>query len=359
MMKIFLCSTSFDLADLRALTVDRFGRKYGFIHFEDAAFPSRRGLHSHDQCIEAVKQADVVLAIVDRRYGGKYAGSQAAEFPEQTIEIKGKNITIPTSELSISWCELITAFKEGKHVITFARRRTMDEKATRRKNQDVEKFKPAHVEDSLIFDLLDWITKRPRDNWIVPFDTAVDYLSKLEKWLDVADGGLVPPVAPVVPIASRRKPITIVVEGQMDAEVVKAVASKLLLSRPLDVVVAGGKGQLLGNLKRYATAFQDSAGIVVLVDSDTVDPGELEIQKAQIRQIVAESARPDIRTVFAVPVIESWFGASLDIKRERRRMMARLPDFLRDLQSNLESLAVSTQSLADFIEAVRSVDRSE
>ena len=237
-MRIFLCSTSFDLEDLRALAVDRFGDKHEFIHFEDAAFPSRRGLHSHDQCIQAVKQADVVVCIIDRRYGGHYRGTNSAAFPEQSVKFKATVGTeektveakIAAKDLSISWCELLTAFQEQKYVITFARKRTLDEKATRRENQGVADFKPAHVDDVRVFDLLDWITKQPKDNWIIPFDNAVDFLKKLEKWLDVADASL---VLPVEPEARAHKPITVIVEGQTDADVVKVIASKYLTNRPL------------------------------------------------------------------------------------------------------------------------------
>ena len=262
-MKIFLCSTSFDLEDLRALAVQRFGAKHEFIHFEDAAFASRRGLHSHDQCIEAVKQADVVVCIIDRRYGGRYGGTQPTNFPEISFKVGKKKspVVVPTADLSISWCELIAAYRDEKYVITFARKRTMDEKSTRRKNQDVPDFKPAHVDDVRVFDLLDWITHRPKDNWIIPFDNAVDFLKKLEKWLAVADASLVPPVAPK---ARGRKPITVIVEGQTDASIVKSIAGTLALNRPISLVVAEGKRPLLGNLKIYARAFKDAAGIIVL-----------------------------------------------------------------------------------------------
>jgi hypothetical protein len=137
-MKIFLCSTSYDLEDLRAMIVSRFGKQHEFIHFEDAAFPARRGLHSHDHCIEAVKQAEVVVCIIDKRYGAKYRGARLQDFPNQEVVFKAtvgkaeKTVkeTITSRELSISWCELITAYGLGLYVITFARQRTLDEKAS-------------------------------------------------------------------------------------------------------------------------------------------------------------------------------------------------------------------------------------
>ena len=359
-MKIFLCSTSFDLEDLRALAVDRFGDKHEFIHFEDAAFPSRRGLHSHDQCIQAVKQADVVVCIVDRRYGGHYRGTNSAGFPEQSVKFKatvGKKektmeVKIPTNDLSISWCELLTAFQEQKYVITFARKRTLDEKATRRKNHGAVRFNPAHVDDVRVFDLLDWITKQPKDNWIIPFDNAVDFLKKLERWLDVASASMVLPVAPE---ARTHKPITVIVEGQTDGDVVKVIASKYLTNRPLSLVVAQGKRPLLGNLKVYARAFKDSAGIIVLADADTSDEGEIETQKAQFQQIILDSERPDVHVVFAVPEIEAWLGKT-EFRRDRIPNFNKLSEELYHLQEELEARAKSVPSLAEFINALKAID---
>lgn len=359
-MKIFICSTSFDLEDLRALIVDRFSGKHEFIHFEDAAFPSRRGLHSHDQCIEAVKQADVVLCIVDKRYGGKYHGARAADFPNQEVIFKARiggvekvvKEVVPTKALSISWCELLTAYREQKYVITFARKRTMDEKATRRENQDVASFKPAHVDNVRVFDLLDWITKQPKDNWIIPFDNAVDFLKKLEKWLDVADASL---ILPKVPAMRGNKPITVVVEGKVDAKIVKSITDRLDLHRPVSLVVAEGKRPLLGNLAVYTRAFKDSAGIVVLADADTSDPAEIKLQKSQFQSIIRQSDRPDTHLVLAVPEIEAWLGKT-EFKRENIRHFNKLFEELHFLEKDFAERIKAIPSLKEFVDALLSLD---
>lgn len=354
-MKIFLCSTSFDLEDLRALAVDRFGKKHEFIHFEDAAFPSRRGLHSHDQCIEAVKLADVIVCIIDKRYGGHYRGTNDANFPEQLVKFKatvGKKektveVKIATKDLSISWCELLTAFQDEKYVITFARKRTLDEKETRRKNQGIAKFRAAHVDDIRVFDLLDWITKQRKDNWIIPFHNAVDFLKKMEKWLNVADGSL---VLPVTRAAAPQKPITILVEGRTDAEIVRAIVRRLLPNRRLNLVATGGKRSLLGNLKVYSHAYKDSAGIIVLADADTDDVGEIGYQKAQFKKIIKDSKPSITRLNLAVPNIEAWLEPN-DLRCIRTHNYKRLFE-----GQNLEERAIGIPSLADFIVSLKSID---
>ena len=67
-------------------------------------------LRSHDQCIEAVKEADVVLCIIDKRYGGCYRGANTVNFPDQNVSFKATvkkiesrvDIVVPTKDLSIS-----------------------------------------------------------------------------------------------------------------------------------------------------------------------------------------------------------------------------------------------------------------
>jgi hypothetical protein len=67
-------------------------------------------LRSHDQCIEAVKEADVVLCIIDKRYGGCYRGANTVNFPDQNVSFKATvkkiesrvDIVVPTKDLSVS-----------------------------------------------------------------------------------------------------------------------------------------------------------------------------------------------------------------------------------------------------------------
>ncbi len=360
-MKIFLCSTSYDLQDIRALIVDRFGQQHKFIHFEDPAFPLKPGLHSHDQCIEAVKRADVVLCLIDQRYGGRYHGAHPDDFREQAVDFKGtiagKEITIhekvPAKDLSITWCELITAYRESKFVFTFARQRTLDEKATRRKNQGITDFCPAYVEENRLFDLVDWITKQERDNWISPFNDGADLINKLEPRLSVGDALVLPPATGSV--NKKRRPITVIVEGRTDAQVARAVEDKLDLRAPLNIIVAEGKQALIGNLKIYAQAFKSSGGIVVLADADTIAPAEVDAQKTRFRQLLAESGRPDASVILTVPEIESWLGKT-DFRRSSLRSYNKLFEELHFLQTNLEQRAAAIPSLAEFINVLRTID---
>src|ERR1700716_402475 len=116
-MRIFLSSTAYDLSDLRAFTIDMLEKSgHEVLFHESPTFPARVGLHSHDQCIEAVADCDLVVCIIDRRYGGRYAGARLATIPDQDFEVLGMTkgnkrkkfkIHMAPADLSITWVELI------------------------------------------------------------------------------------------------------------------------------------------------------------------------------------------------------------------------------------------------------------
>lgn len=371
-MKIFLCSTAYDLEDFRALIVDKYDSKLGhgkheIIHFEDAAFPALRGLHAHDQCIAAVNQADVLICIVNRRYGGLYAGND--KFSSQEISFwctkdgkeKEEKVTIQADKLSISWCELITAFKAGKFVITFARQRTFDEKATRRKNQDVNNFRTAHVDDLLVFDLLDWITIQPKDNWIIPFTSIVDFNIKLDRWLEAADQSIVVPDRTIS--SEVAKPITVITEGPSDVEIVRTVINTVHPNAPVNIIPANGKRNLLNNVEQYTKAFHESGAIIFLMDADTTLSEEIEEQKKQFKAKTDLINGTKVHLVLAKPEIEEWLVSGLgvedqlpfyeavrEVKTEFRA--GRKKALLHYLSEHLDDARESSESLDAFVRIV-------
>ncbi|MGA9187824.1 MAG: DUF4062 domain-containing protein [Methanosarcina sp.] len=370
-MKIFLCSTAYDLEDFRASIVDRYDAKLGhgkheIIHFEDAAFPARRGLNAHDQCIVAVNQADVFICIINRRYGGLYAGNN--EFGSQDVSFsctkdgkeKKENIKVDANKLSISWCELITAFNAGKFVITFARQRTLDEMATRRKNQNVENFQTVHVDDLRVFDLLDWITNQRKDNWIIPFTSIVDFTTKLDNWLEAADQSI---VVPDVNIPFEiAKPITIITEGPSDAEIAREVINIIHPNAPVNIIPANGKRNLLNNVEQYAKAFKESSALIFLMDADTTLSEEIDEQKRQFKAKTDLITETEVYLVITKPEIEEWlvsgFGedqlsfdkAIWKVKNEFRA--GRKKELLRYLSEHLDNARELSDSLDFFVRIV-------
>ena len=121
------------------------------------------------------------------------------------------------------------------------------------------------------------------------------------------------------------------------------------------MIVAEGKRPLLGNLRVYAQAFKDSAGLIFLADADTSDGDEIETQKAQFQRIVGDSERPDSRLILAVPEIEAWLGKT-KFKRDNIRHYNKLFEELHFLEKNLTERASVVPSLKEFIEALKQLD---
>lgn len=149
-MKIFLSSTAYDLLDIRAKVIDLLTKKgHEVIFHESPTFPAKIDLHSHDQCVLAVEEVNMVVCVLDKRYGGEYRGELLKENKPIKVSVLGKDdkgekireeIEVPFHKMSITWCELQRAYGMNINVITFARQRTLDEKETRRHNQYLKTF---------------------------------------------------------------------------------------------------------------------------------------------------------------------------------------------------------------------------
>ncbi len=170
--KVFISSTCFDLGDVRAELAHAL-KELGYqpLWNESPDFPRTPGFHSHDLCLNAVKDCDIYLLIIDRRYGGTYAGS-----------------AYPNEDISITWYESKIAFQEGKEVHTFVRDVVWNERPTYKKNKD-KGIKPHHVDDPRVFDFIDFIVRQPKDNWIDPFKHSVELKETLKIVLGQAAEG--------------------------------------------------------------------------------------------------------------------------------------------------------------------------
>jgi len=325
-MKIFLSSTAYDLSDFRALVVDRLEEKgHEVLFHESPTFPARIGLHSHDQCLEAIKESDLVICLIDKRYGGKYAGATLEPFKPLRFVVRGAKRTgdkirielvYDLSKLSITWCEVFVAHEEGIPVVTFARQRTLDEKETRRRNQYLKTFSPAYSERNEIFDFLDWITQRKTNNWIAPFISIVDFEKKLIAWMEELNKSILEPSSTEEAVStSARSRICIVVEGEVDRLVVSYLIQQLNLTQHYVVVPTYGKYQVLNNFSEvvapYSRIFEH---VIVLLDSDAQTDEEYNENVRQLNNLIESSKCNNISGFFANPSIETWIMAGIDQK---------------------------------------------
>ena len=169
--KIFISSTAYDLIDVRAELLHAIPKWDGFqaLAHEAPGFPIPFGLHSHDVCLKAVMDCDIFLLIVGGRYGGVYSGNEA--------KYKDKG-------WSITRCEADIAVNANKKFLTFVRENVWNERKSYNTHLKAgklpEHFNNSFVDNTDIFDFLNEVNHKIRDNWIHPFDNSVQLKNHLK-----------------------------------------------------------------------------------------------------------------------------------------------------------------------------------
>lgn len=168
--KISLISTDYDMHDIRA-DLGEFLTNKGFsvLAYERADYPVHPDVHSHDACLIALNQADIIILIIDKRYGGLYLG-------------KGPH--------SITEAEYDAATRNKKIIIPFIRRRAWDERHQlfeSEKNLRAERIadprkllKPTYVDSWEVLDFIERVRNADINNFIEFFDDLADLRPRLE-----------------------------------------------------------------------------------------------------------------------------------------------------------------------------------
>lgn len=164
MARILISSTCHDLADLRNF-LDLELRSYGFetVLSENGTLPVDSAKHSYENCLDAARECEITVGVIDGRFGGEYQGT-------------GKSIT---------QLEIETAIEAGRQVQVFARRNVLAAKEALKPYLTTPAAfrKSKVVEDRRVFDVVDSLTKRTSGNWIHGFDTPQEILFILSKQL--------------------------------------------------------------------------------------------------------------------------------------------------------------------------------
>jgi hypothetical protein len=158
-MNIFLSSTCYESGDLRAVLEDHINKMGHTPMLSDRSnFYVDVNSHRHDVCLASVKNADLLILVIEPRYGAPY--------------YKDENI-------SITWAEFREADKNNIPVFTFVRSPIFDERKTWTKNN--KSIKPSHCDNSKIFDLIDEIQSSPKGYWIeTHFNSVVEIIKRIE-----------------------------------------------------------------------------------------------------------------------------------------------------------------------------------
>lgn len=376
-MKIFISSTSHDLEDFRILTIQELeSRGHEVIYHESPTFPVKLRLsHSHDICLEAIKDVDLVICIIKSRYGGTYAGNDPNQFPDIDIRIKGKTkkgsdkretITIPSKNLSITWCELYIAYQQKIDVITFVKNTTLEEKETRRRNQFLSSFQPAHVEDKKLFDLIDWIIKKRESNWIVKYNNILDYKEYLLKWIEEIEKSVYQPTNnssnqnslpkniiiqnnnnSIGSIISKNNisPILTFVEGESDRNFIRYLIKQLNLTHEFRFIVTYGKYRMLQQSLDYVISY-NADDILFIVDDDN-NQDERKAFENMFEKIDIQNKK----LVFAEPNLDEWIKIGLNDNYNQRQI--KKIDY--EIEFNLEKATSNSYSFKLLVDILKNI----
>lgn len=163
--RIFLSSTIYDLKDLRNTVEGSLrDRGYAILASESGNIPVDSSKHSYDICLNAARNCECLIAIIDGRFGG----------------------VMPSSTKSITQAEIEAALDNGKQVLVFVRQGVWDAKEIYKAYQKSgNQFIPTKlVDDERIFDLIDGIRRRARANWIFQFNLPSDLISQITRQLE-------------------------------------------------------------------------------------------------------------------------------------------------------------------------------
>jgi len=150
--RIFLSSTCYDLSTVRH-ELDKFlSENYGFevLNSEKSSFGVAPKEHSHTACLEEVKEADYLILIIGGRIGGTFVGT-------------GNSITNEEYKL---------AMKLDIPVMVFVDRQVYGSLITYKKDPSTDL---SHiVDDSRVFDFIDFVGSGHKDNWLHKYETIED-----------------------------------------------------------------------------------------------------------------------------------------------------------------------------------------
>lgn len=171
---IGVISTDYDLHEYRKAIISKLKNHNVMASaFEETDFPIEPDIHSHDNCLVALERTDIVIIIIDKRYGGIYYGD---------------------SSVSITEKEYFAAIKNKIPCLVFVSEKTWQErhaynidlkKSGKREKEFQKQYNCKYVENVQVLHLINKIQKinshwKQNSNWITFFKDIPDLLEKIE-----------------------------------------------------------------------------------------------------------------------------------------------------------------------------------
>jgi len=169
--KIGVISTAYDLQETRA-NVIRMLDDLGFepIAFESPTMPVEPGVHSHDACVKVVELADIIVLLMDRRYGGLYLGKGPESITEKEFEAAYslRKIIVPCATR-----ELFNA----RHTVKTSR--LSQDQSRNGSGSNRGSKRGDRVVDDRTINFLDRVIHKDRDQYLIIYESTDDLLKRL------------------------------------------------------------------------------------------------------------------------------------------------------------------------------------
>lgn len=168
---IGIISTGYDMVDLRASLAAMLSDEMNFrvLAYERPGFPVEPEVHSHVACVRAFHQADIMILVIDKRYGGLYLG-----YDEISVTREEYRAAIQRGKIIIP-CVRIQAWQDRHSCYSTARELEQNGIPNPR-----TKISPQYVDSWDVLDFIEEVRKADKDNFVITFQNTNDLQAQLK-----------------------------------------------------------------------------------------------------------------------------------------------------------------------------------
>jgi hypothetical protein len=193
MFKILISSTCNDFKEERrniAGSLRSFGYDVVLSEEDDILFdPS---IHTHSNCVEAVKAFDLVIFLVGKRFGGKVVTGALEENGLKKLENSNVDFFKSNKNISVTQAEILTALRHNIPIYTFIRNNVYNNHELYEKNKkngfsesfNFPEFRNLE-EAKYIFEFYNFIRKERVGNFCKPFEYSDEIVTIMKKQLSM------------------------------------------------------------------------------------------------------------------------------------------------------------------------------
>jgi hypothetical protein len=190
-LRVFVSSTCYDLTILRSqlrIFIQSMGYEPIMSDYDDVLYDPRK--HTHTSCVNEVTNCDILVLVIGSRFGGQCTEEALKRVDFDVLMTESKNVeSLKQQEnLSISQLEVLKAVEQSIPIYTFIDNRVWHDHNLYEKNKEktivdqiyfpsIEKQETA----TFIFNFINFVRLRTKNNIILPFEKIQDIEDALKK----------------------------------------------------------------------------------------------------------------------------------------------------------------------------------